>query len=204
MAQTAQRSEALIDLQTLEGVGVDCGTVSFSEGGVTISAGAGTDAFSPPDGGPAIDRLPGLRLPVPEGDWRVVARVAPMFRTTFDAAALVVRSDAGAWAKLAYERSPDGRGTAVSVVTRATSDDANGPTFDLAALWLRVAHTGKVVAFHTSTDGVRWDLLRLFALPGRVQAVDLIAQSPMGEGCSARIDEVALLAGCPADMRDGS
>jgi regulation of enolase protein 1 (concanavalin A-like superfamily) len=194
----------LIDLHTLEGIGKDCGTVSFGEGGVTIAAGPGTDAFSPPDGGPAIDRLPGLRLPVPEGEWRVVARVAPAFRTTFDAAALVVRSDAGAWAKLAYERSPDGRGTAVSVVTRGTSDDANGPTFDLAALWLRVAHTGKVVAFHTSTDGVRWDLLRLFALPGRVQAVDLIAQSPMGKGCSARIDGVALLAGCPADMRDGS
>lgn len=194
----------MIDLQALEGIGQDCGTVSFGEGGVTIAAGPGTDAFSPPDGGPAIDRLPGLRLPVPEGEWRVVARVAPAFRATFDAAALVVRSDAGAWAKLAYERSPDGRGTAVSVVTRGTSDDANGPTFGLAALWLRVAYTGKVVAFHTSVDGVRWDLLRLFALPGRVQAVDLIAQSPMGEGCSARIDGVALLAGCPTDMRDGS
>jgi regulation of enolase protein 1 (concanavalin A-like superfamily) len=204
VAQTSRGSEALIDLQPLEAVGTDCGTVSFSEGGVTIAAGAGTDAFSHPDGGPAIDRLPGLRLPVPEGEWRVVARVAPDFRATFDAAALVVRSDAGAWAKLAYERSPDGRGTAVSVVTRGTSDDANGPTFDLAALWLRVAYTGKVVAFHTSTDGVRWDLLRLFALPGRVQAVDLIAQSPMGEGCAARIDGVALLPGCPADMRDGS
>jgi uncharacterized protein len=194
----------VINLRSLERIRPDCGEISLDEAGVTIAAGAGTDAFSPPDGGPAIDRLPGLRLPVPEGEWRLVARVAPAFSATFDAAALVVRSDAGAWAKLAYERSPDGRGTAVSVVTRGTSDDANGPTFDLPALWLRVAHDLKVVAFHISTHGLRWDLLRLFALPGRVQAVDLIAQSPMGEGCSARIDQVALLPGCPTDMRDGT
>lgn len=194
----------MIDLGTLEQIGADCGAVSVDDSGVTIAAGAGTDAFSPPDGGPPIDRLPGLRLPVPEGEWRVLARVAPAFRATFDAAALVVRSDAGAWAKLAYERSPDGRGTAVSVVTRGVSDDANGPALDRSALWLRVAHTGKVLAFHTSTDGRRWDLLRLFALPGRVLSVDLIAQSPTGDGCSARIDGVALLPGCPVDMRDGS
>jgi regulation of enolase protein 1 (concanavalin A-like superfamily) len=194
----------MTDLGKLEHIGTDCGAVTVDDSGVTIAAGAGTDAFSPPDGGPEIDRLPGLRLPVPEGEWRVVARVAPAFRATFDAAALVVRSDAGAWAKLAYERSPDGRSTAVSVVTRGTSDDANGPAFDAVALWLRVTSTGKVVALHTSVDGVRWDLLRLFALPGRVQAVDLIAQSPTGEGCTARIDAVALLPGCPADMRDGT
>jgi uncharacterized protein len=194
----------MIDLGTLEHFGADCGAVIFDNGGVTIAAGAGTDAFSPPDGGPAIDRLPGLRLPVPKGEWRVVARVAPAFRATFDAAALVVRSDAGSWAKLAYERSPDGRSTAVSVVTRGTSDDANGPAFDLAALWLRVMSTGRVVAFHTSVDGVRWDLLRLFALPGKITHVDLIAQSPTGEGCTARIDAVQLLPDCPADMRDGS
>jgi uncharacterized protein len=194
----------MIALGKLDRIGADCGAVTVDDSQVTIAAGAGTDAFSPPDGGPAIDRLPGLRLPVPTGEWRVVARMAPAFRATFDAAALVVRSDAGAWAKLAYERSPDGRSTAVSVVTRGTSDDANGPAFDAAALWLRVTSTGKVVAFHTSVDGVRWDLLRLFALPGRVLSVDLIAQSPTGDGCTARIDGVALLPGCPADMRDGS
>ena len=194
----------MIDLEGLERVGADWGEVSYRDVGAINVAGAGTDAFSPPDGGPPIVRLPGVRLPVPAGEWRIVARVAPELRATFDAAALVVRSDAGTWAKLAYERSPDARGTAVSVVTRGTSDDANGPTFGLSALWLRVAFTGKVVAFNTSVDGVRWDLLRLFALPGRVHAVDLIAQSPTGEGCTARIDEVALLAGCPADMRDGT
>jgi regulation of enolase protein 1 (concanavalin A-like superfamily) len=194
----------MIDLRQLERIGADFGDVTLTDKSARIAAGPGTDAFSPPDGGPPIDRLPGLRLPVPEGQWRVVARVAPDFRATFDAAALLVRSDAGAWAKLAYERAPDGRGTAVSVVTRGTSDDANGPAFADAALWIRVASTGKVLAFHISTDGTRWDLLRLFALPGRVLSVDLIAQSPTGDGCTADIDQVELIHGCPADLRDGT
>ena len=67
----------MIDLEGLERVGADWGEVSYRDGGAIIVAGAGTDAFSPPDGGPPIDRLPGLRLPVPVGECRVVARVAP-------------------------------------------------------------------------------------------------------------------------------
>jgi uncharacterized protein len=152
-----------------------------------------------------VDRLGGLRRAVPAGAWRVWARVEPQFGAMFDAGAMMLRTDAGAWAKLAYEQSPGGRAMAVSVVTRGgLSDDSNGPAFAGPGLWLRACSTGVVCAFHTSVDGRVWDLLRLFALPGQVETVDLIAQSPVGEGCSVRFTEIGMAEGAPGDMRDGS
>ncbi|NBE09479.1 DUF1349 domain-containing protein [Paragemmobacter ruber] len=200
---------AEIDLGTLAVVGAEYGSVRHLTGGAVIAAGGGTDAFSPPDGGAAVDRLPGLRLTCPEGPWMLTARVAPRFAAAFDAGALMLRTDsgiggAGDWAKLAFERSPDGRTMAVSVVTRGVSDDANGPDCEGEALFLRACWTGAAYAFHISVDGARWDLLRFFALPGRVVAVDIVAQSPTGAGCEVWVDRVTLTAGAPEDLRDGS
>ena len=139
----------------------------------------------------------------------LIARVAPRFAAAFDVGALMLRTDSGIgaggdWAKLAFERSPDGRAMAVSVVTRGVSDDANGPDFGAEALFLRACWTGAAYAFHISVDGVRWDLLRFFALPSRVVSVDIVAQSPTGAGCEVRVDRVVLMAGAPKDLRDGS
>ena len=195
---------AEIDLGALDVVGAEHGSVRHLARGAVIAAGGGTDAFSPPDGGAAVDRLPGLRLNCPEGPWMLMARVAPRFAAAFDAGALMLRTAEGDWAKLAFERSPDGRAMAVSVVTRGVSDDANGPDFAGDALFLRACWTGAAYAFHISVDGVRWDLLRFFALPGRVVAVDIVAQSPTGAGCEVRVDRVMLTAGAPKDLRDGS
>jgi regulation of enolase protein 1 (concanavalin A-like superfamily) len=193
-----------VHLASLPVVGADHGSIRHLPAGAVITAGGGTDAFSPPDGGAAIDRLPGLRLACPDGPWTLAVRVAPRFAAAFDAGALMLRTAEGHWAKLAFERSPDGRAMAVSVVTRGVSDDANGPAFDRAELYLRACWTGTACAFHTSEDGKRWDLLRFFALPGRVVAVDIVAQSPTGAGCEVRVDHATLMAGAPADLRDGS
>lgn len=193
-----------LDLRRLPHVGAEYGTVQHRDGHTVIAAGAGTDAFVPPDGGAAADRLPGLRWACPEGPWTLSVRVTPGFAAAFDAGALMLRTDRGAWAKLAYEQAPDGRRMAVSVVTKDTSDDGNGPVFTAPDLHLRACFTGAAQAFHTSTDGVTWDLLRFFALPGRVEAVDIIAQSPTGQGCAVRFDRAAVAAGAPLNLRDGS
>ncbi|MCU0903177.1 MAG: DUF1349 domain-containing protein [Tabrizicola sp.] len=193
-----------IDLSALQRVGTEFGKVEVRPDVVVIHAGPGTDAFVPPDGGPVTDRLPGLRLAVPASPWAVSAHVQPTFRAGFDAGALVLRTDGTAWAKLAFECAPDMRRMAVSVVTRDRSDDANGPLVDAAGLWLRACWTGQAHAFHMSTDGNRWDFLRFFALPLRVVAVDFIAQSPTGQGCSVAISEARFLERAPADLRDGS
>lgn len=193
-----------LDLSSLPVVGAGHGRILHDGPVTTISAAASTDAFVPPDGAEAIDRLPGLRFVCPSGPWALALRATPDFAAAFDAGALMLRSTTGAWAKLAFEQAPDGRKMAVSVVTKDTSDDANGPAFASPFLHLRACFTGKAYAFHHSPDGARWDLLRFFALPGQVFAVDIVAQSPTGTGCAVRFDLVSVGDIVPGNLRDGT
>jgi regulation of enolase protein 1 (concanavalin A-like superfamily) len=193
-----------IDLAALQHVGTEFGKVEVRPDAIMIHAGPGTDAFVPPDGGPGTDRLPGLRLAVPASPWAVSAHVQPTFRAGFDAGALVLRTEGATWAKLAFECAPDMRTMAVSVVTRDRSDDANGPLVAGPGLWLRACWTGKAHAFHISTDGKSWDFLRFFSLPEPVMALEFIAQSPTGQGCSATFTKAQIHDRTPHDLRDGS
>lgn len=190
--------------QTLQVVGSDFGQVLIGDNHVHVVAIGGTDAFVSPDGQTAIDRLPGARLALPDGPCALSIYVEPVLTATYDAGALMLRTDAGAWAKLAFELSPQGRRTAVSVVTNDCSDDANGPTFPRDGLFLRIYRRENLTAFHISEDGKTWDLLRLFRLNGHTATIDLIAQSPTGKGCEARFTQLRLVEGEIADLRDGS
>ena len=74
-----------------------------------------------------------------------------------------------------------------------------------AALWLRISRSDRVWAFHASADGVYWRMVRYFTLGEASGArVGFIAQSPLGEGCTAIFDAVTFKASVPADLRDGS
>lgn len=188
----------------MRAVGSDFGEVIIGDKHVHVAAIGGTDAFVSPDGQTAIDRLPGARLALPDGPSAVSVYVEPVLTATYDAGALMLRTDASAWAKLAFELSPQGRRTAVSVVTNDCSDDANGPTFPRDGLFLRIYRRENLTAFHISEDGQTWDLLRLFRLNGHTATIDLIAQSPTGKGCEAGFTQLRLVEGEIADLRDGS
>jgi regulation of enolase protein 1 (concanavalin A-like superfamily) len=102
-------------------------------------------------------------------------------------------------------RSSRSTATIVSVVTRGVSDDANGWTVDGNAVWLRVSRTGRAYAFHASTDGRNWDLVRYFALDdGRPVRIGFEAQSPLGPGCRVRFGDIRFSPTPPAGLRDGS
>jgi regulation of enolase protein 1 (concanavalin A-like superfamily) len=176
-----------------------------TETGLVVTGGPGTDLFVDPAGTgapPDAGRLLGLP---PDGDFRLSARVTVDFQATYDAGCLLLYADETHFAKLCFEYSPQNRPTAVTVVTRGTSDDCN--SFEVAGdtLWLRVLRAGPAWAFHASTDGTWWRLLRYFALdaPAPVKA-GFLAQSPTGTGCTATFAEIAYSAGAPADLRDGS
>jgi uncharacterized protein len=175
-----------------------------ADGSLRIAAGPRTDLFVDPAGRPPELDAPRLAARV-EGDFRLSARVRADLRATFDAGALVLHGDDATWAKLALERSPEGRATIVTVVTRGLSDDANAWSVDGDTVWLRIARMGGACALHASDDGVRWELVRHFALeaPGGL-SVCFSAQSPTGEGCTATFDDVRFLAGGLGDLRDGS
>ena len=173
---------------------------------LTLTAGPGADLFIDPAGdeGARPDAGRWTGLPNDE-DFTLEARVTAVLRTTFDAGALLVYLSERRWAKVCYELSPQGKPTAVTVVTHGTSDDSNSFETTGGPLWLRVARTRRTWAFHVSTDGAYWQLLRYFTLGESSGArVGFLAQSPRGPGCTAIFDSVRYQLGAPADLRDGS
>lgn len=175
--------------------------LSYERGVLTMSAGKGTDWFVDPGSGEVNVNAPALLVPL-VGDYTLSASVEVDLLSTFDAGALVLWSDDHRWAKLALERSPDGEALVVSVVTRRESDDANSVRMDDGRVFLRVASIGVAHAFHISNDGVRWRFVRHFRLGGE-PAVGFEAQSPIGDGCTARFSEIAYNGGALEDLRSG-
>jgi hypothetical protein len=182
-------------------------------GALRLTGEAGTDLFIDPSGGGADGEVRPdagylLGLP-PEGDFTLTARATVPFASTFDAGVLLVHCGPERFAKLCFEYSPQRKPMAVTVVTRGVSDDANAFVVDGDSLWLRVSRVGHTWAFHASTDGSWWDLLRHFTL-GEPEAdrgevrVGFLAQSPCGEGIAVTFSEIGYVEGAPKDLRDGS
>jgi regulation of enolase protein 1 (concanavalin A-like superfamily) len=179
--------------------------ISFQAGEAWLraEAGARTELFVDPGSG--VEQLSAPRLlGSVAGDFTLAARVEVDFRSTFDAGVLLLFAHERAWGKLCLELSPEGKPTVVSVVTRGVSDDCNSFATDGNEAWLRIARLGTALAFHASTDGERWELVRHFALDGDSGLqVGFLVQSPLGEGCTARFDEIAFAQVRLADIRSG-
>lgn len=185
------------------------GSWAIDGGTLTMTSAPSTDLFIDPmsregEQLPDAGRLVGSP---PEGDFTLAARVAVGFRSTYDAGVLLLHAGERVWAKLCFEYSPQHRPTAVTVVTRGTSDDANAHEVMGDRLWLRITRSGAAFAFHASADGRWWQLLRYFTLgpeaANRVK-IGFMAQSPLGEGCTAVFDRIAFQREAPKDLRDGS
>lgn len=174
------------------------------DGPVTLTAAARTDWFVDPATGEATLDAEAQLEPV-VGDFTLGAHVEVDFAATFDAGVLVVWRDQRTWAKLCFEYSPEREPMVVSVVTRGVSDDANSAVIGGNAVWLRIARIGGAFAFHYSLEGKRWHLVRHFALggDGELQA-GFLAQSPTGDGCSARFTHVRVRRETLADIRSGA
>ena len=122
---------------------------------------------------------------------------------------LLIFENDSSWAKLCFERSPQGEPTIVSVVTKGVSDDANafvkpGPVY------LRVARLGRAYAFHASDTGERWELVRYFSLAARSGTnssinprAGFLAQSPTGEGSAATFSDIVFERRTLEDVRSG-
>lgn len=195
-----------MSLPAFEPFNADHGSVRHGTGSVEISAHAATDFFTNPDGSAPIANAPGLAVAVDSEIFSLAALVHVDLKATYDAGALMVQTGDGRWAKFAFERSPLGRGTIVSVVTKDTSDDGNGEETDAAAIWLRAYREGPVIAFHWSLDGQFFKLARLFSFGSDVPGltIGLLAQSPAGPGCTVLFDNIAINRQPLADLRNGA
>jgi regulation of enolase protein 1 (concanavalin A-like superfamily) len=188
----------------LEPAGTPPCEYEVKESSLILRSGPMTDLFIDPAGPstepPDAGRLTGLP---PAGDFTLSARITVDFASKFDAGVLLVHVDDEHWAKLCFEYSPQRKPTAVTVVTRQTSDDCNSFEVQDNELWLRITRTGQAWAFHASRDGHWWHLLRYFALAGPAR-IGFLAQSPTGQGSRAAFDQIVFGRAVPADLRDGT
>jgi len=181
------------------------------DGTVVADAPGGTDLYVNPGGADSADAASLLNAATllgspPAGDFQLRARVSVDFAAQFDAGVLLLWSDDQHWAKLCFEYSPAGEPMVVSVVTTGVSDDANAFAVDQRSVWLRVSRVDQVYAYHASTDGLDWALVRVFTLGEAVvgHRVGFEAQSPTGDGCTVRFDDARFVGERLADLRDGS
>jgi regulation of enolase protein 1 (concanavalin A-like superfamily) len=170
---------------------------------VSITAGRETDLFNDPQGGYSIDNSPRLVFE-PQGDFVLSARVTVGFRSNYDAGVLLIYAYTNLWAKLCFELSPQKQPMIVSVVTHVLSDDCNSVPIDDDHVYLRIARVRRAFAFHYSTDGEYWHLVRLFSLGQEEPFVaGFSAQSPTGVTCTASFSEIAFARRLLKDVRSG-
>jgi regulation of enolase protein 1 (concanavalin A-like superfamily) len=180
-------------------------------GVVRAGAPARTDFYVNPGGTESADAESMLNAATllgvpPEGDFQLSAQVTVDFRSQYDAGVLLLWIDEGHWAKFCFELSPTAEPMVVSVVTREVSDDANAFTVADRSVWLRVSRLDHVYAFHASTDGSTWRLIRVFTMGPNVSGhrIGFEAQSPTGDGCTVTFTGIRFAAQRIGDLRDGS
>lgn len=99
------------------------------------------------------------------GDFTAQVHVQGDYQHLYDQAGVMVRIDDQTWIKTGIEVS-DGELMLGSVLTDGHSDWATGCWNDKGTgLWLRVTVSNAVIRIQSSTDGVRWPLLRLAPFP---------------------------------------
>ncbi|OOM79323.1 hypothetical protein CLPUN_16930 [Clostridium puniceum] len=117
------------------------------------------------------------------GDFVMRVKVSHDFKDTYDSSSIMVMRDLNVWAKACFELTDFDTNAVVSVVTNQMSDDANGCNIDGNEVWLQVARTKNSFAFHYSTDGTKFYMMRFFNLPvEETIKVGFLAQAPTGKG----------------------
>ena len=180
----------------------DVAPASSSLDPLTIAAPARCDLFHDPAGGAPETAAPRLLGPV-EGDFQFSARVRCEFGGAYDAGALLLWAGDARWVKLAFEVSPQGEAGVVSVITDGLSDDANAFAVAGDAVWLRISRPGRrsrCTAGSTASRGASSATSR--SRPPELRA-GFLAQSPTGEGTTARFDEIGFTPERLADLRSG-
>ncbi len=174
-------------------------SADYKDGVLTVYAPAQTDYFNSPvkENGFFPNPVANASLYYTEltGDFVFKTKVALEFKNFYDAAALLVYENENVWAKLALENSdlPCRKPAVVSVVTNRISDDCNGPVMDGNSVWFQISRVDDCFAFHYSTDGVEYNMVRVFTLPvGQTVKVGFEAQAPMGEGGDRYYSEISI------------
>src|SRR5688500_18640454 len=104
-----------------------------ADGGLTATAGAGTDLFVDPAGDPPALNAPRLLAAPPDGDFQFSARVALDVAGAGDAGVVGLWAGDALGAELCFEAGRARERMVVSVGARGVSDEADGVTIGAGA-----------------------------------------------------------------------
>ena len=157
----------------------------LQHGSLKIHARQGTDFFNNPENLEVTASAP-LLFKEMSGDFVATTLVQPNFQDMWNAGALMVYIDSLHWIKFAFENSDATGKSIVSVVTKGSSDDANGVRLsDHESIWLRIIKKENLYALHWSEDGRNYKMARLSTLPEAPKVkVGLEAQCPVGKAAT--------------------
>lgn len=174
-----------------------------NDGVLEIEVAKGTDFFNNPEDSTIVGTAPFLYQQA-SGDFVATAVVQPDFSSQWNAVALLLYLDPENWIKFAFESSDATGPSIVSVVTKGTSDDANGAVLDEhQTIWLTIARKGNNYAMHWSADGQNYSMARLTAMPvSPVVKIGIEAQSPVGEKALHKIHDFTIESKTVKDLRN--
>lgn len=168
-----------------------------------VSVNKGTDFFNNPEDSSIIGSAPYLYKEI-AGDFVVKALVQPDFSAQWNAVAIMLHIDSLNWIKFAYENSDATGPSIVSVVTKGSSDDANGVVLsEEPMIWLAMARKGDIYAMHWSVDGENFKMARLTSMIDQEAVkIGIEAQSPIGESATHQVHYLEWLEKTVADLRN--
>ena len=170
---------------------------------LTITVDKGTDFFNNPEDGTITASAPFLYKEV-AGDFVAKALVQPDFSAQWNAVAVMLLIDGQNWIKFAFENSDATGPGIVTVVTKGTSDDANGVILNgEKMIWLALVRKGNIYSMHWSEDGENFKMARLTSM--KVQNtvnIGIEAQSPVGELATHRVHHFEIEAKTVEDLRN--
>jgi len=148
----------------------------------SITVTKGSDFFNNPEDKSIVASAPFLYKGI-QGDFVAKTLVQPDFSSKWNALSLMLHIDSLNWIKFAFENSDATGSSIVSVVTKETSDDANGVILNKEKqVWLAMVRKNNIYSMHWSKDDKSYRMARLTSMPeAAIVKIGIEAQSPLGK-----------------------
>jgi regulation of enolase protein 1 (concanavalin A-like superfamily) len=137
--------------------------VTVNDSLLVIDGTGGSNYFISPDGMRAEATAPVLLTEIDNSKpFTFTARVESKVEKIYDAGTVYIYIDNKNWLKFAFERDEKLRRRVVTVRTEGSSDDNNHDIIRQDYVYMRIASNGKQIGYYYSTDGVDWNLARIY------------------------------------------
>ncbi|MDR2916351.1 MAG: DUF1349 domain-containing protein [Tannerella sp.] len=161
---------------------------------LSIDGVEGTNYFISPDGARFEATAPILLTEIDNSKpFTFTTRLDSPIEKIYDAGTVYIYVDDSNWLKYAFERDEKLRCRVVTVRTEGSSDDNNHDIINQNYVYLRISSNVKQIGFYYSTDGIDWNLARIYRneYPAKIW-LGLSSQSPKEGNNIACFEEMSL------------